>query len=52
MPEATKEKVNLSLKLLILNDLLRMEVIGKELYDMAVQKLSGQTAASGDVSCG
>ena len=34
-----KEKVNISLQLLILNDLLRTNVIDKDIYDKAVQKI-------------
>ena len=35
-----KEKANISLELLLLNDLLRTEVIDKEIYDKAVAKIN------------
>lgn len=35
-----KEKANISLELLFLNDLLRTEVIDKEIYDKAVAKIN------------
>ena len=33
------KKANISLQILILNDLLRTNVINKEIYDKAVQKI-------------
>ena len=35
-----KEKTNISLELLLLNDLLRAKVIDKEIYDKAVAKIN------------
>lgn len=35
-----KEKANISLELLLLNDLLRTNVIDKEIYDKAVAKIN------------
>ena len=35
-----KEKTNISLELLLLNDLLRTKVIDKEIYDKAVAKIN------------
>lgn len=35
-----KEKANISLELLLLNDLLRTKVIDKEIYDKAVDKIN------------
>ena len=35
-----KEKTNISLELLLLNDLLRTKVIDKEIYDKAVDKIN------------
>lgn len=35
-----KEKANISLGLLLLNDLLRTKVIDKEIYDKAVAKIN------------
>lgn len=35
-----KENVNISLQLLLLNDLLRTSVIDKDLYDRAAQKIT------------
>lgn len=35
-----KEKTNISLELLLLNDLLRTKVIDKDIYDKAVAKIN------------
>ena len=35
-----KNQTNISLELLLLNDLLRTKVIDKSVYDMAVQKIT------------
>lgn len=35
-----KEKANISLELLLLNDLLRTKVIDKDIYDKAVAKIN------------
>ena len=39
-----KEKINVSLEILILNDLLRAKVIDKDIYDKAVQKIESVKA--------
>lgn len=39
-----KEKTNISLELLLLNDLLRTKVIDKEIYDKAVTKINANQA--------
>ena len=39
-----KEKTNISLELLLLNDLLRPKVIDKEIYDKAVTKINARQA--------
>ena len=39
-----KEKITVSLEILILNDLLRAKVIDKDIYDKAVQKIESVTA--------
>lgn len=39
-----KEKANISLELLLLNDLLRTKVIDKEIYDKAVAKINANQA--------
>ena len=39
-----KEKTNISLELLLLNDLLRTKVIDKEIYDKAVAKINANQA--------
>ena len=38
--ELMKEKASISLELLLLNDLLRIKVIDKEIYDKAVAKIN------------
>ncbi len=38
-----KEKTNISLELLLLNDLFRANVIDKEIYDRAAQKIEAFT---------
>jgi hypothetical protein len=39
-----KEKITVSLEILILNDLLRAKVIDKDIYDKAVQKIESVKA--------
>lgn len=39
-----KEKTNISLELLLLNDLLRTKVIDKEIYEKAVAKINSTVA--------
>lgn len=39
-----KEKTNISLEILLLNDLLRTKVIDKEIYDNAVAKINASQA--------
>ena len=45
-----KEKTNISLELLLLNDLLRTNVIDKEIYDRAVQKITVIVGTTTDTS--
>lgn len=39
-----KERITVSLEILILNDLLRTKVIDKDIYDKAVQKIESVKA--------
>ncbi len=42
-----KEKTDLSLEVLLLNDLLRMKAIDKDTYDKAIRKLSSTEKENG-----
>ncbi len=42
-----KEKTELSLEVLLLNDLLRMKAIDKDTYDKALQKMSSTEKENG-----
>lgn len=44
------EKTNISLELLLLNDLLRTNVIDKEIYDKATQKIEAFTNGGNKVA--
>lgn len=41
-----KEKTNIALELMLLNDLLRTNVIDKEIYDRAVAKINSSMKAA------
>ena len=45
-----KERTNISLELLLLNDLLRTKAIDKEIYDKAAQKIISAKRIAGCIS--
>jgi hypothetical protein len=45
-----KERTNISLELLLLNDLLRTKAIDKEIYDKAAQKIKSAKRIAGCIS--
>ena len=45
-----KERTNISLELLLLNDLLRTKAIDKEIYDKAAQKIVSAKRIAGCIS--